>query len=54
MYFEAMERIKNNATKAHVAYPVDLPPATDLWYEGQNPIDVVLHELCSTSIKAEN
>ena len=41
MYFAAIERIKNHATKAFVAYPVDILPATNLWYEGQNPIDVV-------------
>jgi amidase len=42
IYFAAIERIKNHATEAFVAYPVDIPPATDLWYEGQNPIDVVM------------
>ncbi|RFU32343.1 hypothetical protein B7463_g3979, partial [Scytalidium lignicola] len=42
IYFAAIERIKNHATDASVAYPVDIPPASDLWYEGQNPIDVVM------------
>jgi amidase len=42
LYFAAIERIKSHATKAFVAYPVDILPATDLWYEGQNPIDVVM------------
>ncbi|KAJ8125494.1 hypothetical protein O1611_g8145 [Lasiodiplodia mahajangana] len=42
MYFAALNRIKEHATEGSVIYPVDIPPATDLWYEGQNPIDVVL------------
>ncbi|KAH6714418.1 amidase signature domain-containing protein [Leptodontidium sp. MPI-SDFR-AT-0119] len=42
IYFAAIERIKTHATEAFVSYPVDIPPATDLWYEGQNPIDVVM------------
>ena len=42
LYFKAIERIKTYTSEANVAYPVDLPPATDLWYEGQNPIEVVM------------
>jgi amidase len=42
IYFTVIERIKKYATESSVAYPVDIPPATDLWYEGQNPIEVVM------------
>jgi amidase len=42
MYFAAIERIKDQAPEASVSYPVTLSPATDLWYEGQNPISIIL------------
>ncbi|KAI0505485.1 amidase signature enzyme [Xylaria bambusicola] len=42
MYFAAFDRIKECAADGSVVYPVDIPPATDLWYEGQNPIEVVI------------
>ncbi|KAI0113611.1 amidase signature enzyme [Nemania sp. FL0031] len=42
MYLEAFDRIKRNASEKSVVYPVDIPPATDLWYEGRSPIDVVM------------
>ncbi|RWA05000.1 hypothetical protein EKO27_g10101 [Xylaria grammica] len=42
MYFAALNRIKECAAEGSVVYPVDIPPATDLWYEGQNPIEVVM------------
>ncbi|KAJ5100375.1 amidase signature enzyme [Penicillium angulare] len=35
-------RIKTRATEDSIIYPVDMPPAIDLWYEGQNPIDLIL------------
>ena len=42
MYFEAVARITRHATDAFVAYPVDIPPAKELWYERRNPIGVVM------------
>ncbi|OIW31693.1 amidase signature enzyme [Coniochaeta ligniaria NRRL 30616] len=42
IYFAAVERIKQHAPEVSVVYPVDIPPATDLWYEGKNPISVVM------------
>ncbi|KAH0591777.1 hypothetical protein MHUMG1_10476 [Metarhizium humberi] len=42
IYFAALKRIKKHATKGSAVYPVDIPPATDLWYKGQNPIDVIM------------
>ncbi|QLI71142.1 uncharacterized protein G6M90_00g080810 [Metarhizium brunneum] len=42
IYFTALERIKKHDTKGPVVSPVNIPPATDLWYKGQNPIDVIM------------
>ncbi|KAK0099948.1 hypothetical protein ONS96_007893 [Cadophora gregata f. sp. sojae] len=42
LYFDAIERVKSNAAGAHIAFPVDITPATDLWYEGKNPIELVM------------
>ncbi|KAL7952055.1 amidase signature domain-containing protein [Trichoderma barbatum] len=42
IYFAVVEHIKKHAAEASVTHPVDIPPATDLWYEGQNPIDVIM------------
>ncbi|KAL6810507.1 amidase signature enzyme [Trichoderma camerunense] len=41
IYFTAIERIKKHAIEASVTYPVEIPLATDMWYEGRNPIDVI-------------
>ncbi|KAL6791503.1 amidase signature enzyme [Trichoderma sp. SZMC 28013] len=42
IYFATFKRIKEHAVEASVIYPVDIPPATDLWYEGRNPIDMII------------
>ncbi|KAJ5919128.1 amidase signature enzyme [Penicillium verhagenii] len=42
IYFAAIERIRKHTTQGSVVYPVDIPPATDLWYEGENPIDIIM------------
>ncbi|PTB48318.1 hypothetical protein M431DRAFT_100241, partial [Trichoderma harzianum CBS 226.95] len=42
IYFAAIGLVKEHAIKTSVTYPVDIPPATDLWYEGRNPIDVII------------
>ncbi|KAM6480862.1 amidase signature enzyme [Trichoderma sp. SZMC 28011] len=41
IYFTTIERIRKHAIEASVTYPVHIPPATDMWYEGRNPIDVI-------------
>ncbi|UKZ76806.1 hypothetical protein TrVFT333_004518 [Trichoderma virens FT-333] len=42
IYFAVIEGIKKYATEKSVVYPVDIPLATELWYNGQNPVDVII------------
>jgi amidase len=42
IYSDTIERVKKHATNGTVVYPVEIPPATDLWYEGDNPISLVM------------
>jgi amidase len=44
MYVATVDRVRNHAAETSVEYPVDLPPASDLWYEGRDPIDVLVCE----------
>lgn len=42
MYADAVNEIAKHAVNGHVKYPVEMPPAQDLWYKGENPIDLVM------------
>jgi hypothetical protein len=44
MYFATLDQVRHHATGISVRYPVDIPPASDLWYEGRNPIDILMCE----------
>jgi amidase len=44
MYVATVDRVRDHAAETSVKYPVDLPPASDLWYEGQDPIDILVCE----------
>jgi amidase len=44
MYVAMVDRVRDHAAETSVKYPVDLPPASDLWYEGRDPIDILVCE----------
>ncbi|KAJ5703975.1 hypothetical protein N7493_011113 [Penicillium malachiteum] len=44
IYLAAIQRIKEHSSADSVVHPIDIPHATELWYEGQNPIDIIMYQ----------